>query len=680
MASLSASFINVGVNMVLRDQFSQNAGRVTDAFKNMMNNLSTAGRAVQASYGEAFDVAVSGVKGIYNAYKAYAGVEKDIFLTGKMVGATKNQIKELRDLAESTNLEVPLTTGDIASAERFLAMAGNSTENIKAMIPAVSKLASIFSMEAGGKGGVADLITNIMSMYRLPSSEVNQVANDLFVATTSANMSLQDLANSIKYAGAELATMGYGVKETAAAIGLLGDMGIQGSMAGTALANSMRYLRQSLTGQKESGANALAKLGLSKEDFLDSRGELIDLYKVYKTIAEAGARGGFSGFQISDMITAITGVRGSRNMLAVIRQLQAGNDTYSKIMNNYSLRAGALDQTMQEYQDSPQGRLDKYISTIDALRQKLGQFAADFLNPFLDGVNWILAQFYKLSDIPVVGWLVKGGILITLVSPLIIGIKMMRALVISLRETILMTQAALSRMGLSAKSMAMNAAYANMIMTKGNALAPGQKMVLAKGAYIGMGKNGKAFLSWTDADGKKHRTSNQVKMQSWLVSQSTPRGGNGSQTGQRNTFGRLGVLARFNSIHGPVKTVGAALPMIGKGLLRVGGTIAGLAGGPIGIGLMAATTLLPSLIEAIRGNNEVQRNILEEQRAKIRQMSTQDYYAYREKKLAAAWAGLSKNAIGQVNIVADGRILKAAAGDTINLDDLYGLTDILTDN
>lgn len=657
--------------MVLRDQFSQNAGRVTDAFKNMMNNLSTAGRAVQASYGGVFDMAVSGVKGIYNAYKAYAGVDKDIFLTGKIAGATKTQIKELRDLAERTNLEVPLTTGDIASAEHFLAMAGNSTENIKAMIPAVSKLASIFSMEAGGKGGVADLMTNIMSMYQIPSNEVNQVANDLYVATTSANMDLRDLANSVKYAGAELATMGYGIRETAAAVGLLGDMGIQGSMAGTALANSMRYLRQSLTGQKESGANALAKLGLSKEDFLDSRGELIDLYKVYKTIADAGARGGFSGFEISDMITAITGVRGSRNMLAVIRQLKAGNDTYSKIMNNYGLRAGALDQTMQEYQDSPQGRLDKYASTLDALRQRLGQFAADFLNPFLDAVNWILAQFYKLSDIPIVGWLVKSGIFLTLVSPLIIGVRMMRSLVISLRETIAMTQAALSRMGVSAKSMAMNAVYSNMIMNKGNALAPGQRMYLTNGAYIGMGKNGRSFLSYTDGAGKKHRIFDPNKIQEWIVSQNSPRGGNGSQTGQRNTFGNW--FPKGGGFSGAMKGMG-------KGLLRVGGAIAGLAGGPIGIGLMAATTLLPSLIDVIRGNSEVQRDALEEQRAKIREMSTQDYYAYREKKLAAAWAGLSKNAIGQVNIVADGRVLKAAAGDTINLDDLYGLTDILTDD
>lgn len=672
MASLSTSLVNVGVNMVLHDQFSQNAGRVTGAFQSMMNNLSAAGRAVQASYGGVFDVAMSGAKGVFNAYKAYAGVEKDIFLTGKMAGATKQQIGELRDLAESTNLEVPLTTGDIASAERFLAMAGNDVEKIKNMIPSVSKLASIFDIEAGGKGGVADLMTNIMSMYQLDSSMADQVANDLFVATTSANMDLRDLAESIKYSGAEMATMGYGIRETAAAIGLLGDMGIQGSMAGTALANTMRYLRQSLSGQKKSGAAALETLGLSEKDFLRADGEMKDLYSVYKTIAKAIADTGVSGTEAANLITAITGVRGSRNMLAVVRQLNSGQDTYAKIMSAFNTRQGALDQTMNEYQESPQGRLDKFKSTIDAITQRLGQFAADFLNPILDGINAVLGFVFKISEVPIIGWLVKGGIFLTLVSPLVIGVRMMRALVVSLRETIAMTQMALNRMGLSAKAMAQNMAYSQAMMAKANALAPGQRLALANGAYMGMGKNGRTFISYTDAAGKRHRMSDPNRMQNWLVSQSNPRGGNGAQTGQRNTFGSW--FPKGQGFTGAMKGMG-------RGLLRVGGAIAGLAGGPIGIGLMAATTLLPSLIDALSSNTnaqEEQRRALEEQRQKIRDMSAQDYFAYREKKLMAAWNGVLGKAVGTVTVNINGRPMIAGAGDSINVDDLYGLADILT--
>ena len=672
MASLSTSLVNVGVNMVLHDQFSQNAGRVTSAFQSMMNNLSAAGRAVKASYGGVFDVAMSGAKGVFNAYKAYAGVEKDIFLTGKMANATKQQIGELRDLAESTNLEVPLTTGDIASAERFLAMAGNDVEKIKNMIPSVSKLASLFDMPAGGKGGVADLMTNIMSMYQLDSSMADQVANDLYVATTSANMNLNDLAESIKYSGAEMATMGYGIRETAAAIGLLGDMGIQGSMAGTALANTMRYLRQSLSGQKKSGAAALEALGLSEKDFLRADGEMKDLYEVYKTIAKAIEETGVTGPEAANLITAITGVRGSRNMLAVVRQLNNGRDTYSKMMAAFNTRQGALDETMGQYQETPQGRLDKFKSTVDAITQRLGQFASDFISPLVSSLNWVLGQLYKISDIPIIGWLVKGGIFLTLVSPLIVGVRMMKALVVSLRETILMTQMALNRIGLSAKAMAQNMAYSQAMMAKAAALSPGQKLALANGAYMGMGRTGKMYLSYTDAAGKRHRSTNPHFMQNWLVSQNNPRGGNGSQTGQRNTFGSW--FPKGSGFTGAMKGMG-------RGLLRVGGAIAGLAGGPIGIGVMALGTLLPSLIDALSSNTnaqEEQRRAIEEQRQKIRDMSAQDYFAYREKKLMAAWNGVLGKAVGTVTVNINGRPMIAGAGDSINVDDLYGLADILT--
>ena len=672
MASLSTSLVNVGVNMVLHDQFSQNAGRVTSAFQSMMNNLSAAGRAVQASYGGVFDVAMSGAKGVFNAYKAYAGVGKDIFLTGKMANATKQQIGELRDLAESTNLEVPLTTGDIASAERFLAMAGNDVEKIKNMIPSVSKLASIFDMPAGGKGGVADLMTNIMSMYQLDSSMADQVANDLYVATTSANMNLNDLAESIKYSGAEMATMGYGIRETAAAIGLLGDMGIQGSMAGTALANTMRYLRQSLSGQKKSGAAALEALGLSEKDFLRADGEMKDLYEVYKTIAKAIEETGVTGPEAANLITAITGVRGSRNMLAVVRQLNSGQDTYSKMMAAFNTRQGALDETMEQYQENPQGRLDKFKSTVDAITQRLGQFASDFISPLVSSLNWVLGQLYKISDIPIIGWLVKGGIFLTLVSPLIVGVRMMKALVVSLRETILMTQMSLNRIGLSAKAMAQNMAYSQAMMVKAAALSPGQKLALANGAYMGMGRTGKMYLSYTDAAGKRHRSTNPNFMQNWLVSQNNPRGGNGSQTGQRNTFGSW--FPKGSGFTGAMKGMG-------RGLLRVGGAIAGLAGGPIGIGVMALGTLLPSLIDALSSNTnaqEEQRRAIEEQRQKIRDMSAQDYFAYREKKLMAAWNGVLGKAVGTVTVNINGRPMIAGAGDSINVDDLYGLADILT--
>lgn len=670
MASLSSPFINVGVNMVLYDQFTQNAGQVTSAFQTMMSNLRSAGKAVQDTYGRVFDTSVRGAQSVYNAYKAYASVDKDIFLTGKMAGATAKQMRELRDLAEETNLVTPLTTGDIASAEKFLAMAGNSVERIHAMIPTIAQLSSVFSMEAGGKGGVADLVTNIMSMYQLSADQVKSVGNDLYVATTTANMDLKDLANSIKYAGAEMATMGYDIRETAAAIGLMGDMGIQGSMAGTALANTMRYLRQSLAGTKESGAKALERLGLSKEDFLDANGELRDLYKVYSTIAKAAGKAGISGFETSNLITDITGVRGSRNMLAVVRQLQSGTDTFSKMMNAFASREGELEKTAAEYMDTPQGRIDKLISSLDAIQQKMGGFASKFIGPLLDMVNGILGAFYKLTDIPVVGQLMSGVLVATFVSPLIIGVKMMRQLVITLKASVDMANASLNRMQqLTAKQMAINAAYANHLVTSGQNLPIGGRMDLGGGNYM-TNKTGKPTLHYLDPDtGKMRRTTDPSKMSYFFANNRMPGKGGAPSGGQKNTFGKW-----FPSLG--KGALGKGLGMVGKGL----GAVAGLFGGPVGIAIFAGVSLLPSLIDAIKGNTQSQKDALEAKREEIRNMSTQDYWAYREKKLAAAFAGLQGKAVGKVNILINGKPYEAEAGDTIKIDDLYGLVDTLTDD
>lgn len=66
-------------------------------------------------------------------------------------------------------------------------------------------------------------------------NKATKVTDDLYTAVTNANMSLTDLAQAITYAGADMANAGYDLRQTAAAIGVLGDMGIQGSSAGTCI-------------------------------------------------------------------------------------------------------------------------------------------------------------------------------------------------------------------------------------------------------------------------------------------------------------------------------------------------------------------------------------------------------------------------------------------------------------
>ena len=318
----SRSIVEVGVAMVLKDRFSQEAGKISGSFRTMMNDMNTWNRGIQMSASNTMDFGMQLVGGMARAYKYSAGVQNEVWTASKIAGATIAEQREMLQLAKDVNEITPLTASDVASGQRYLAMAGNKFDAIKEMIGPASKLASIFTMPVGQKGGVADLITNIMSMYQIPMGEAARVTDDLYTAVTNANISLTDLAQSISYAGADMATAGVDLRQTAAAIGVLGDMGIQGSMAGTSLANMIRYLQLSLVNQKKKGYNALADLGLSPDEFFDAQGNLIDLYTIYQKFAKAAVD--LPSRIETPTFFNIFGVRGNRGMLPVLRDIASG--------------------------------------------------------------------------------------------------------------------------------------------------------------------------------------------------------------------------------------------------------------------------------------------------------------------------------------------------------------------
>lgn len=253
MFNSGKNIVEVGIAMVLRDQFSKESGRISNSFKTMMNDMSTWSRGIQMSGSSLADYGAQVLKSMYRAYEYSAGVQNEIWMASKIAGATQAEQNRLLQVAKQVNEETPLTAMQVSSAARYLAMAGNKADAIEKMIPPVAKLASILNIDPGGKGGVADMMTNIMSMFQIPMEDAAKVSDDLYTATTNANISLEDLAATIRYSGADMKAAGVSMRELAAATGVLGDMGIQGSMAGTSLGNMVRNLQLSLSEQKKLG-------------------------------------------------------------------------------------------------------------------------------------------------------------------------------------------------------------------------------------------------------------------------------------------------------------------------------------------------------------------------------------------------------------------------------------------
>lgn len=371
MNTASQNLVQVGVSMVLRDNFTKEAGRISQSFRSMMADMDTLTRGYKSSFGDISEIGMNLVGSMYDAYKYSAGVQNEIWLTSKIAGANIKEAKELWDVAQQVNKETPLTAAQVASAERYLAMAGNSARDIKNLIGPASKLASIFGIDPGGKGGLADMMTNIMAMFQIDTSKASGVVDDLYTAVTNANMSMEDLMATIRYSGADMNAAGVSLREVAAAAGALGDVGIQGTMAGTSLGNMMRYFQLSISGQKKYGFETLAKWGLGREDFYDAQGNFLGLgnflqkfYDIYQKMTP---------LQRTQDFYNIFSVRGMRALIPMLESIAAGNDKFLKIMNKYDENQGVVERVNQERLSTNAGLIDQFESSIENLIATFGK-------------------------------------------------------------------------------------------------------------------------------------------------------------------------------------------------------------------------------------------------------------------------------------------------------------------
>lgn len=623
----SRSIVEVGVAMVLKDRFSQEAGKISGSFRTMMNDMNTWNRGIQMSASNTMDFGMQLVGGMARAYKYSAGVQNEVWTASKIAGATIAEQREMLQLAKDVNEITPLTASDVASGQRYLAMAGNKFDAIKEMIGPASKLASIFTMPVGQKGGVADLMTNIMSMYQIPMTEAARVTDDLYTAVTNANISLTDLAQSISYAGADMATAGVDLRQTAAAIGVLGDMGIQGSMAGTSLANMIRYLQLSLVNQKKKGYNALANLGLSPDEFFDAQGNLIDLYTIYQKFAKVAVD--LPSRIETPTFFNIFGVRGNRGMLPVLRDIASGKDKMGKILATYDQNIGAVNRLNEERLKTDAGVIDQFESSIENLTVTAGAALGRIFTPVLNVGNSIIKVINSISETWVGSFGLRVAATGVVVGTIVAGFNTVRGIIRSVGY--LQTIATASTEGMSTATAKTNAQFVIMEAHLRNisfmmssiaaqTLGMGKSIPLSGGFFMGKDKRGRAY--YRDSMGRR-------------VSQGTALGG----TNLISTTVREGG-----------KQAGKKLAT--SAALGLGGRLMGLLGGPVGLAITIGLPLLievgSSLIKSVDRNTEAQSK---EDPSAIR---AQNEERFLNAMRAAIRDGLKD---GKINISVDGEIL-----------------------
>jgi len=244
-----------------------------------------------------------------------AQFERTMAVVGGVTRATAAEFEALTNIAREMGATTEWTANQAAEALRFLGMAGFSAEKAIAALPTTLSIATAGAIDLGR---AADITTNALTAMQLPIEELSHVG-DVFIGTiTRSNTTMEKMAESFKFAAPVAKAFGYEIEQLSAMIGVLGNAGVQDSMAGTQLAFAMQKSAKIAEEFNMKGATFVEVLQAMK----DRGWEASEIMKAF------GMRGGRAALILKDLIPQINQLETS------LKNSQGEADALAKTMND----------------------------------------------------------------------------------------------------------------------------------------------------------------------------------------------------------------------------------------------------------------------------------------------------------------------------------------------------------
>jgi TP901 family phage tail tape measure protein len=237
-------------------------------------------------------------------------------------------------------VETKFTAIEVAGAVKYLSMAGMGVSTIMNSIRPITNLALIGDNDISQ---IADLATNIMAGYDIKSESMSSVADILASTVSRSNVNIIEMAESFKMAAGYMKLAGVDFSATAAAIGILGNMGIKGTMAGTSLrAMATRFAKPTREARK-----TLDRLGIQFTEQRDVYGKQVErlrpLSEIFADLERKGAT-------MADM-QAIFGKIGGNAAMMFIKN----HDKLSELSSQNKASQGISGELAKVKQDTTKG-------------------------------------------------------------------------------------------------------------------------------------------------------------------------------------------------------------------------------------------------------------------------------------------------------------------------------------
>jgi TP901 family phage tail tape measure protein len=401
-------------------ELDKTASSIGKSMQDLGKNMTSMGKSLSMKV--TAPIVAMGAASLYTAVNFDDSMQK----VRAISGATGDQFDQLRDQAMELGRSTRYSASEAAEGMSFLAMAGFEVTDIMASMPAMLDLAAAGAIDLGV---AADIASNILTGFNMDASEAVRVADLMAATAASANTDITQLGEAMKYVAPIAAGVGMSMEETAAAIGMLSNAGIQGSMAGTTL----RQAISSLISPTGSAQEILDRLGITATD---SAGNMLPFADILSQLES-------SGMSTAEAME-VFGARAGPGMVALMAQ---GSDAMRDYTGELQSSAGAAQEMADVMESGPGGAFRTMKSTIEDLMIQFGDIISEAILPLLEHIRTLVQWFAGLDEgtkkiivvmaaaaaaigplLIVIGMLVGAiGSIITIIPTLMAGLTLLAA-------------------------------------------------------------------------------------------------------------------------------------------------------------------------------------------------------------------------------------------------------------
>lgn len=351
---------------------TQATDRLQDSFTRITRLQRSLSRAL-SSVGAAF--------GAYLGARDFVSTTTDLdrlLLTIKGVtGASEQEFGHLQDIITEVGETTRYSSRQAAEALLELGRAGLTMGESARILPRILTLstAGLISLRSA-----ADITINTMYQFGLSAQDAERAVDALVTVSNKTNIDVYNLAESLKYTGSIASDVGVSIEEASAAIGVLGNRGLKGSLAGTKL----RAVILGLIAPTARARRTLAEMGLTLDEV---NPETVGLGVAMTRLRDAGLSA-TQAYNIFNRLNASA---------ALVLSAEAGE--MKKLTKDTEEQTGAAQDLADTINLSLEASFKSLRATVEAAYTSLGKsFANDLLRGTVETVRGAIQIIFGLGD------------------------------------------------------------------------------------------------------------------------------------------------------------------------------------------------------------------------------------------------------------------------------------------